>query len=207
MNYRELNDNEILSYIAEANEEAQEVLFHKYEPLINANAKKMYIYCQNNGLELSDLVQEGMLGLNQAIITYKDDKAASFFTYAKTCIERKIITLVISASRLKHRVLNSSLSFEKEFDDTDNAKLEAIIKDSNANPEEALINSESEEELITNIKKELTDFENQVFDLKMQFLNYKEIASVLDKEPKAIDNALQRIKTKAKKVMEKVKEL
>jgi len=203
MNYRELNDNELLSYVSESNEQAEELLYKKYEPLINSSAKRMYTYCKNTGLEFGDLVQEGMLGLNQAINTYKDNKDTLFYTYAKTCIDRKIISLVVSATRQKHKILNTSLSFEKEFEDDSNNKLENIIKDTKENPEEILINSEKEEELIKQIKSVLTEFEEQVFDLKLNYFNYKEIAEILDKDPKAIDNALQRIRIKAKKVIGK----
>ena len=202
MNYRDLNDNELLSYIAESNGEASDIIYHKYEPLIAKTAKRMYMYCKNNGLELNDLIQEGMLGLNQAITTYNDQKEASFFTYAKTCIERRIITLVVSTTRLKHRILNNSLSLETTYDDSETSKLEAIIKDSEDNPEEALINSEQVEETIKKIKEVLTDYEEQVLDLRLSYFNYREIAAILDKEPKAIDNALQRIKAKAKKVLD-----
>lgn len=203
MNYRDLNDNELLSYIAEAHGEAEEMIYLKYEPLIYKTAKRMYTYCKNTGLELNDLVQEGMLGLNQAVNTFKDNKETLFYTYAKTCIERKIITMVVAATRQKHRILNNSLSFEKEFEEGENTKLEGIIKDTKENPEEILINSETEEELIKKIKESLTDFEIQVFELKLNYFNYKEIAEILDKEPKAIDNALQRIRIKAKKIIGK----
>lgn len=201
MNYRELNDHELLSYIQESNEEAEEILYKKYEPLINSSAKKMYTYCKNSGLELNDLIQEGMIGLNQAILTYKDYKDTLFYTYAKTCVDRKIISLVIGASRQKHKILNNSLSFEKEFEDNENSKLENIIKDNRKNPEELLISIEKTEELIKKIKSTLTELEEQVFDLKLNDFNYKEIAEILEKEPKVIDNAIQRIRQKAKKII------
>jgi RNA polymerase sporulation-specific sigma factor len=162
----------------------------------------MYTYCKNTGLELNDLIQEGMLGLNQAIVTYKDNKDTMFFTYAKTCIERKIISLVVASTRQKHRILNTSLSFELEFDNNENSRLENVIKDTKENPEEILINNEREEELILSVKKHLTDLESQVFDLKLNYFNYKEIAEILDKDPKTIDNAIQRIRNKAKKIIE-----
>lgn len=200
MNYRDLNDNELLSYVSES-ESALEMIYKKYEPLIHKSANKMYIYCQNTGLDLNDLVQEGMLGLNQAINSYKDNKDTMFYTYAKTCVDRKIISLVISATRQKHKILNSSLSFEKEFDDNENSKLENIIKDNKESPEELLINNENADELVKLIKATLTEFEQQVFDLKLNDFNYREIASILDKDAKAIDNALQRIRQKAKKII------
>lgn len=202
MNYREYNDNELLSYVSESNEEALETIYKKYEPLINSSANKMYTYCKNSGLDINDLKQEGMMGLNQAISTYKDNKDTMFYTYAKTCIDRRIISLVISATRQKHKILNTSLSFEKEFEDNENSKLENIIKDSRQNPEELIITKETTDELLKKIKETLTEFEQQVFDLKLNEFNYKEIASILDKDAKAIDNALQRIRQKAKKIIQ-----
>ena len=58
---------------------------------------------------------------------------------------------------------------------------------------------ENQNELIKKASLVLTDFEMQVFELKINDFGYREIAEVLDKEPKAIDNALQRIKVKLKK--------
>ena len=51
-------------------------------------------------------------------------------------------------------------------------------------------------------KIEMSDFEKCVFDLKMFGLEYKEIASLLDKSYKSVDSALQRIRGKVKKVLE-----
>ncbi|NLL44715.1 MAG: sigma-70 family RNA polymerase sigma factor [Mollicutes bacterium] len=198
MNYRDFNDNELLSYICENNEEANTILFKKYEPLINSIARKMYKYCKNTGLELNDLIQEGMLGLNLAINHYDEQKDATFYTFAKKCIERKMLSMIIGAKRLKHKILNESLSLEGNINDSDSIGLEAFISDSKNDPELVIINNEEEAELINRIKKRLTDFECQVFELKICNFNYKEIAEILDKSPKAIDNALQRIKAKAK---------
>ena len=91
MNYKDYNDYELLSYIAENNEEANNIMIKKYEPLINKIAKKMISHCKNNGLELSDLVQEGMIGLNHAIEKYRERENILFYTYAKKCIERMLI--------------------------------------------------------------------------------------------------------------------
>ena len=79
--------------------------------------------------------------------------------------------------------------------------MEDHLGDNSYNPEYRLFEHESEEELINGFKKQLTDFEEEVFLLKIGGLNYKEIAEILDKESKAIDNALQRIKIKLKKYL------
>lgn len=200
MNYRDYNDFELLSYISEKNEEASEVLFEKYRPLINATANRLYYYCKNTGLELNDLIQEGMLGLNLAMTTFNENKETTFYTYAKTCIERKIISLVVSSRRLKHKFLNESLSFEINDEVSQSFIHEKNLEDNSYNPEEILVNSESLEELIKTVSSHLTDFEIQVFELKLNGFDYKEIAEILDKDTKSIDNALQRIKTKIKKI-------
>lgn len=197
MEYKDFNDYELLSYIAEGNEDANNIIIKKYEPLIVKIATKMLPYCQNNGLDKSDLIQEGMIGLNHAIDRYKEQEDTLFYTYAKTCIERKIISVVIGANRNKNKILNESVS----YDDEENLLLR-FIKDSNPNPEEAIINIEVEENLLNKIKEILTELEEQVFSLLISGFRYKEIAEILDKDQKSIDNAIQRIKTKIKKVID-----
>lgn len=201
LNYKEYNDNEILNYISEANEEAIELIYEKYKPLINKVANKLYKkYCINSGLEVNDLIQEGMLGLNNAINHYSENKDTLFYTYAKTCIERKMISSVIGANRQKHKILNDSISFEIDIND-DNLSLEAVFGDSEYNPENILLDIESREEFMKKVNNILTDFELKVLQLKMDGFDYKEIAEVIDKDVKSVDNAIQRIRNKIKKVI------
>ena len=198
MDYKEYNDNELLYYVNEANEEATEIIYKKYEPLINNLARKIINYCKNSGVEINDLVQEGMLGLSKALEQYKDNKDASFYTFAKTCIERKMISASIAARRQKHKILNDSLSIEST-DEEGNNICEYLLSDDKSNPETMILNIEREKDILNKASHILTDFEIQVFELKINGFNYKEISEVLDRDVKAIDNALQRIKTKLKK--------
>lgn len=199
MDYKDYNDNELLSYIAENNEDASEIIYKKYMPLVTKIARKMYQYAGKTGIEVNDLIQEGMLGLSNAIHEYNEEKNTSFYTFAKTCIERKIFTAVTATRRLKHRPLNESLPLEVTRMTDDNLIfLEEIIGDNKGNPENMLLDSENFNEILEFAKKELTDFELQVFELKISDFSYQEIADILDKELKSIDNALQRIKGKLK---------
>ena len=196
MEYKDFNDYELLDYIAEGNEDANNIIIKKYEPLINKIDLKMLPYCKNNGLDLSDLVQEGMIGLNHAIERYHEKGNTLFYTYALKCIERKIISVVISSNRNKNKILNESIS----YDDDENLILK-FIKDSSPSPEEVLIGEELEKKLLSKIKDKLTDLEEQVFTLMINGFKYKEIAEILDKDEKSIDNTIQRIKTKIKKIL------
>ena len=201
MEYKDLNDFELVSYVAD-NEEVTDFLFEKYRPLISSLAKKLYNANQNIGLDYNDLVQEGMVGFSTAINTYSEHKDTLFFTYAKKCIESKMISMIVSASRLKHQILNNSLSMEAIDSEGFNNSLDKIIGDKTSNPEDIAIDNENLLELINSLNQEFTDFESQVFDMKKSGFNYREIAEVLDVDPKKVDNALQRIKAKVRTYLE-----
>ena len=196
MDYKDFNDYELLNFIAEGNEDANNIILKKYEPLINKIALKLLPYCKGNGLDLSDLVQEGMIGLNHAIERYQEMENTLFYTYASRCIERKIISVVISSNRNKNKILNESIS----YDDDENLIMR-VIKDNSPGPEEILISEELEEKLLFKIKGKLTDLEEQVFTLMINGFKYKEIAEILDKDEKSIDNTIQRLKSKIRKLL------
>ena len=197
MDYKDFNDYELLNYIAEGSEDANNIIIKKYEPLINKIAIKMLPFCKNNGLDKNDLVQEGMIGLNHAIERYQERQNILFYTYAKTCIERKIISVIIASNRIKNKILNESIS----YDDDENLLLK-FVKSTTPSPEEEVLNLELEETLLTKIRNVLTELEEQVFELLISGFNYKEIAEVLDKDQKSIDNAKERIKSKVRKILE-----
>lgn len=201
--YDDITDNELLDKVAD-NEIATETLFEKYKPLITGIAKKIYYSNKINGIEVSDLIQEGMIGFSIAINTYDDKEEASFYTFARICIIRKILSSIYSASTKKHQILNESISVENISEDPKTK--EKIFSDYESDPERLLISGETTKELINEIEKELTNLECEVFELKTAGFNYKEIAEILDKDPKSIDNAISRIKNKINKYLKNKKE-
>lgn len=198
MNYKEFNDYELLDQVYSCNEDANEILLYKYRPLIVNLAKKYIPYCEG-GVDLNDLIQEGMLGLNEAIQTFRDDKEANFGTYARLCIKRQLMNLVKSTRRQKNMILNQSVSIEDDESNT----IDKFLTDSSFDPSMMLEESENHNLLLAKLSDSLTTLENRVFELKRQGFEYKEIADILDKDPKSIDNAMQRIKIKLKALMGK----
>lgn len=202
MKYNDYNDSELLYYVSENNEDANELLFKKYEPLIKSMAKDMFKYCQNSGLEVNDLIQEGMVALNNAIEKYKEEKEVSFALFAKTCIKRRLISIVLATKRKKNIFLNNSISFE--FPEDEKYKFENIFSDNSFNPEEIVMNNEYSKKLFENIRQSLTSFEFQVFEMKLSGFSYKEIEELLEKNHKAIDNAVQRLRVKIRKIIQEL---
>ena len=198
MNYKDYNDYELLSYVND--EEQVELIYKKYKTLIEKNAKKFLKYSKYNGLEINDLIQEGYIGLNKAIKSFNDSKETSFFTYAKTLIERNQISTLIGSNRLKHKFLNESIPLDISVGEDDNFDLTDLIGDNTNNPEMVITDIENINDLIEKIDSKLTDFERQVFHLKISGFDYIEIADLLAKNSKQVDNAIQRIKTKIKNI-------
>ena len=197
MNYQDLNDYELLHYVSENIEEANDIVMNKYYPLVNTIVKKMDKYIDNCGIDKNDLLQEGMLGLSYAINTYRDCEDTMFYTYAKKCIEQKIITPIITANRKKHKILNDSLSYDNPVIINDR-----LLKDNN-DPLNIIVASDTEEKLEKKVRAKLTSLETEVFELMIAGCSNKEIKEILNLDYKQVDNAIQRIRNKAKIILNK----
>ncbi len=198
MIYRDINDYELLDM--KENEEAREILYKKYKPLIYKIANSMYQTNKIKGVELSDFIQEGNIGFTHAMQTYKEDKNSLFFTYAKSCIEKSIISFIVKNNRQKNKILNESLSMEMLEENKAITSFDRAVMDKSLDPFNIIANNK--DSFYDLLKPKLTDFEITVLELRDYGLDYKEIASLLDRDAKSIDNALQRIKNKAKKISE-----
>lgn len=204
MNYKDLNDFEIIYCIRENNEEANELMFNKYKPLIDKIVQKFFKYASNIGLDKNDLSQEAMLAFSSAIQTFDTNKETIFFTYAKSCVEKRMISLLIKNKALKHKYLNESLPFETGDEESGHFIYEKLLSDNKFNPENKLLDDEFRNLFLSIARENLTGFELKVFEIKINGFSYGEIADILKKDKKSIDNALQRIKAKLKDALKTI---
>ena len=193
--YKDENDYELIYMISE-NEDAKEMFFEKYRPFIINKANNFYPAIKNRGYELNDLIQEGMIGLSQAIDDFKEQKNVKFSSFANICIERQMISFVRDVNRKKHKILNSSLSIDSDTDRRGVPLMEVIFDDKNINPEDSFISTEEEDEMLSKIKEKLTDKEYEVFELRLHGFTYQEMARLLGVTEKSIDGTIRRIKGK-----------
>jgi len=200
--YDDYNDYELLYLVSESNEDANDIIYKKYRPVVEMKARKTYKNVSSLGLDLNDLIQEGMIGLSEAIRDYKEQKDVKFITFANLCIDRQINSAILMANRQKHKFLNNSISIDTTVNDSEKTLIDFLFDDSKLNPEEFLLEEESQKELIDLIKLKLSSAEAKVFDLKIQGFTYKEIANILNKTPKSVDSSLQRIRLKTSKILE-----
>ena len=197
----EYSDEQLIELVHENNDEAKSILFNRYKDKIDYLIKKYAIVAKTLGIDIKDLNQEALLGFTDAILNYIPEKEASLVTYICLCVERKIKKACIKASTIKNQTMKDTLSLDYTYDDI-NIPLKELIEDVDSDPLIKITEKERYEELLDKIRTSLTDNETPVFELMILGLGYKDIAEVLDKEVKQIDNAIQRIKAKIKKILD-----
>jgi len=201
--YDSQSDEDIVSRIQSGDQPAMDYLLEKYKYLVRSKAKALFLI----GGDKDDLIQEGMIGLYKAIRDYQSGKDNSFFNFADLCISRQIYSAIKASNRKKNIPLNTYISlytpaYGENSDAEDKETLVDIIHEKYvSNPEELVIDQENTSMIEEELVRRLSGLEKQVLSLYMQDLKYIQIAEVLKKEPKTIDNALTRIKTKLNQVL------
>ncbi len=200
-NYNEFNDSELCMMIKENNEDAKDIMYSKYNYIITSILKKYIGITKKLNLDYHDVYQEAMFGFLDAIDKYDENKDASIKTFISLCVTRRVNAAIIKASRVKRKIEQEALSIDYTYDDS-NLPLQELISDKNANnPLEQMTKTEEINSIIKRIKSSLSPNEEEVFNLMLNDLDYQQIAIILNKSPKSIDNAMQRIKMKVKKIL------
>lgn len=189
-----MSDAEIVGLAQAGMEEAAECLLYKYRNLVRNKVRSYFLV----GAEKEDLLQVGMIGLWQAIVDYRADKAISFPAFARICIQRHIITAIKTATRQKQIPLNTSLSLEAPPDESNSEwnLSDILTSEETVDPEELVLKREDSKLLQEMLQQMLSDFEWRVLAGYKVGKSYREIATELQCKTKSVDNALARIKRK-----------
>ena len=194
-----LPDEEVAVLAQGGDGQALAYLLNKYKNFVRSKARSYFLI----GAEHEDIVQEGMIGLYKAIRDFQPDRLASFRSFAELCVKRQIITAIKAATRQKHVPLNSYVSLNKPlYDEESDRTLLDVIEGRVTNPEDLYISQEDLAGIQSQIDELLSDLERQVLEAFMDGKSYQEIAELLGRHVKSIDNALQRVKRKLFKFLE-----
>ena len=197
--FDQLTDEEIVALAQNNDDDALTYLLDKYKNFVRSKARSYFLI----GADHEDIVQEGMIGLFKAIRDYKPTRLSSFRAFAELCVKRQIITAIKTATRQKHFPLNSYVSLNKPlYDEESDRTLLDVIEGRVTNPEDLFISQEELERIQNEISTTLSPLEQQVLAAFLNGKSYQEIAGMLDRHVKSIDNALQRIKRKLLKYLE-----
>ena len=203
--YERMTDEELISRLRGGDQGVMDFIMVKYKSMVRKKARAMYLL----GGENEDLIQEGMIGLIKAVRDFKEEQGASFQSFAELCVSRQMYSAIEASKRKKHFPLNSYISLYEESEVHKNGRkmplIDTIEPEQETNPEALYFGKEYTEAFVEQLKEKLSPMENRVLSLHLQGTDYRQIAELLGKSPKSIDNALQRIKGKAEKMMNRTK--
>ena len=185
--YEDFTDERLIEMFNGGEQLAFEELYRRYYYLINSITRSYNFW---GGDESDDIHQEATLAFWKAIKDY-DPSKAKFSTYACTCIKNRVLNVARQLGGEKHKIINEGISLVDE--------LQVLAP---SEPEDIVIGNENRAELLVKVQGALSEFEYRVFLLFfVEGRNYRAIAQDLRVEQKAVDNALQRVKTKLKKLV------
>ena len=184
-------DEELILRLREGESRCEEVLVLRYVPYVRSLARPYFLA----GGDFEDLIQEGMIGLIKALSGFDLNGEATFKTYATLCIRNRVYSAIRQSLRGKNSPLNNYVSMEdaKKLETADSTSLKSGAV---ADPMDEFIDKEDYRELLKKVSELLSKFEGKVLALYLEGLSCTEISEKLGKTPKAIDNAVQRIRRK-----------
>ncbi len=183
-------DEELVRLAKAGDRPATERILERYKSMVRARARRFFLA----GGETEDLIQEGMVGLYEAINAYDEEKSPrmSFKNFSYLCISRRIMDAVKRAARGKNVPLNNYVSiFSPHFDLT-----------GGYSAEEELIRVEDGTEFLQKLSKALSALEFQIVVMYMDGMTCGQISDATGRDLKSIDNALQRSKKKLAKILQ-----
>ncbi|MCM1042863.1 MAG: sigma-70 family RNA polymerase sigma factor [Corallococcus sp.] len=178
---------ELIQKAKNGDSEALACIVAEYKGLVRSVANKFYLVGGNK----DDLLQEGMIGLFNAVTDYDQSKGA-FPSFVKLCVLRQVIRAVKTDSANKNKPLSNYVELSSLYG----------VAENGINPLEILIDKELSERMKQIIASSLTSTEKKTLQLFLQGYGYDEICKSLGKSYKSVDGALQRARKKLLAVKE-----
>lgn len=185
IDYKEFSDEELICRLRAGESAIEDYLLEKYKPFVKSKSRALFLV----GGDKEDLIQEGMIGLFKAIRDYDPENGTPFAAFARLCVERQIYTAIEAAGRLKNAPLNGYISLSEESEHLPGYGME-----------EAVIERANYQQMYFEVQEHLSSMEKEVLELFLEGQDYRTIAKMLGKKDKSIDNTLQRIKSKIRKI-------
>lgn len=101
---RRTDDALVAAFQADRDRDAVNELLRRHEGLVLSVARRYFV----PGGDHEDVRQQAMIGFWKAVRDYSDSAGAAFPSFARTCMQRQVITAVKAANRMKHAPLTES---------------------------------------------------------------------------------------------------
>ncbi len=180
-------DGVLCAFAQQGRGEAEEALVRRYTRLVRICARPLFLA----GGDSEDLIQEGMLGLLKAVRSYDPSRDASFYTFAEICIRSRLHSAIRVARGGKHTPLNDCISIEAPLFEGHNS-----FHSREESLEDGVIHREELKERLYLLRDQLSNLESLVLSHYLEGRTCREIALIVGRSPKSIDNGVQRIRKK-----------
>ena len=178
------SDEALVERYRQRDSEALAELMGRYLPLVHKIALQY-----QEVLDFDDLVQEGCIGLLDAVRSFHLDKHTSFSPYAVVCVRNRMRKAVEKSRTGKARLLTDSLPLDS-----------APVRPDPLTPEQICIDRETLAAVMEAVDTVLSPHERQILLASLSGQDYRTIAASLNTSPKSVDNALQRVRRKLKSI-------
>ena len=163
---------------------SEDEIARKYSRLVSREVRQFFLRSIGDS---DDLYQEGMMGLLKAIRQYDPLRNDNFEAFATLCVRSRL-----------YDALRSDASFSRREEQA----IEHLIQNGDAashgvaDPEAYVLDGESTQEIRETLSGILSSFEAAVLEPYLEGYSVQEISQMLSKEPKAVHNAVARIRKK-----------
>lgn len=184
--YESCDDITLALHIKEGNGELFEVMTARYMKLISSVAAK-YMFCAD-GYDISDFMQEGLLGLLSACKKYDANGGLSFKNFVMLCVENRFKSIIRSNLKKSSVPKDNIVPIDDSID---------MIEDkTEMTPQELIESKEYIKNFYSIMWDNLSMLERKVILLHLSGYSYAQTAVALGITEKSVDNALQRIRKK-----------
>ena len=179
----------LLYAVREGDQDAFSALLLRYRPLIDRAVDRFSAELHGEE-DRKDVRQEALAAFYDAIRSYRtDQEKVEFGLYAKVCIGNRLVSHLRRERRQQGLLSLDDLSAERVLG-ADGDLLSLVIEEEEA------------QALSASIKQVLSRYEYEVFSLYFKGSTSAQLAVLMQKSVKSIDNAIARIRKKLKNLLQ-----
>ncbi len=185
-----MDQSELIS-IRNGDKTAYAELLKQFDPLIKSEVGDCVSRLPaGSEFDSEELVQEALLALYKAALSYVSNKNVTFGLYAKICIHNRLVSCarkIVAQHRKRVREEKRSSSRESRTESAEERFL-------------AQTQSDAVEKML---ERETSELERRIFSLYLEKKSYAEISAFVGRDIKSVGNAIYRVKRKLRKLLMK----
>lgn len=187
-----------LIYLARSNDPvALRSLYVYYDALVNTVMRKMK-YISSMSLEAQDLLQVGLITFDKVFWSYREDLDTTFEVYARSCIIKKMQSLLKKQYTFFTRYEKKAISLDRIVNYDDSRTYGELIADQRVeySPQKAQDLEKVWELVYAIIQNETSERDQKIFYLVLLGYPEKEVALMLNISIKYVYNSVYRVMSK-----------